>query len=103
MSRKINKIPKERLFKDTMRTVTEDNIAIRKVQKQQGQAVTELAVDVGLMKSCFGTMSKIEAFLWKEIKEQKKKNRELRDWLTKYIIALFVMVVVFMVFLVIKG
>lgn len=103
MSRKVNEICQDiRIYRDMAETNYEDNIAIRKVQKQTGQAVAELAVDVGSIWKCLDIIVDLDRITWertarqeKLIKKLKRENNDLQKWLEGYIILLFAIVVCF--------
>ncbi|MGE4213175.1 MAG: hypothetical protein AB7E42_00155 [Anaerotignaceae bacterium] len=105
MSRKMMGISEDvRICRDMAETIDEDNIAIRKVQKQTGQAVAELVGDLGDTHRDILTlmlrMSTTETNMWdlsSKLRKERQYNRDMRKWLEGYIKLLFAIVVCFII------
>ena len=78
-------------------TIDEDNLAIRKVQKQTGQAIAELAVDVDNTNADIINLQHINSYQWRAIIRLRKQNNDLQKWLEGYIKLLFAIVVCFII------
>lgn len=96
MSRKMMGISEDiRIYRDMAETIDEDNLAIRKVQKQQGQAILELSDNVIDNEVAIISLKSANSYLRRDIKRLKKQNKDLQKWLEGYIILLFAIVVCF--------
>jgi chaperonin cofactor prefoldin len=86
-----------RIHRDMAETIDEDNISIRKVQKQTGQAILELSDDVTDNKVAIISLKSANSYLRRDIKRLRKQNNDLQKWLEGYIKLLFAIVVVFII------
>jgi len=83
------------VYRGATDTVNEDNLAIRKVQKQQGQAILELSDNVIDNEVAIISLKSANSYLRRDIKRLRKQNNDLQKWLEGYIILLFAIVVCF--------
>ncbi|MGE4213807.1 MAG: hypothetical protein AB7E42_03395 [Anaerotignaceae bacterium] len=98
MSRKMMGISEDiRIYRDMAETIDEDNIAIRKVQKQQGQAILELSDNVIDNEVAIISLKSANSYMRRDIKRLKKQNKDLQKWLEGYIVLLFAIVVCFII------
>lgn len=98
MSRKMMGIREDiRICRDMAETIDEDNLAIRKVQKQQGQAILELSDNVTDNNVAIISLKSANSYLRRDIKRLKKQNNDLQKWLEGYIKLLFAIVVCFII------
>ena len=98
MSRRMMEMDRDlRLQKDTVNTINEDNVSIRKVQKQQGQAILELSNNVIDNEVAIISLKSANSYLRRDVKRLRKQNHDLQKWLEGYIILLFAIVVCFII------
>lgn len=93
-----------RIYRDMAETIDEDNISIRKVQKQTRQAVAELVGDLGDTRQDMSVlmlrMATMETNMWDlsgKLRKERQYNRDMRKWLEGYIKKLFAIVVCFII------
>lgn len=98
MSRKMTAMNMDvRVNRDMVETIDKDNIAIRKVQKQQGQAILELSDNVIDNEVAIISLKSANSYIRRDINRLKKQNKDLQKWLEGYIILLFAIVVCFII------
>ena len=98
MSRKMMTMNRNlELCKDIASIINEDNLAIRRTQKQQGQAILELSDNVIDNEVAIISLKSANSYHRRDIKRLRKQNNDLQKWLEGYIKLLFAIVVCFII------